>query len=368
MRIQANYFLSVIAIMLFLINALFASSCFNFSGTSQIVTFDLKAENGVKYEHITLDGFFNEGEPGMPSLPVKYINIIIPSDRTAVEIRLLSSRKKEYILEKPLYPAQLSRPTTIKEINITFASPNPEIYQAAAPYPDKSVKIIGHNWFDGDKHILTIAIYPVQYFPAENKIILHTDITYKIDYSSGAKGAIIYKNHSAKHSSFYTGILKNMIINPNDIPTDDISNKLSKISSGPVAFYEYVVITSNALKSSFYKLVDWKKRKGLDAGIVTVEEILTYYDKDNISGIEDDAGAIRQYLFDAYAAEITVFALMGGDYNHVPIRYGCGSKNTWHAYSTYGANKIPADLYFSDFNGDWDVDGDMYTGEFSCSD
>ena len=52
---------------------------------------------------------------------------------------------------------------------------------------------------------------------------------------------------------------------------------------------------------------------------------------------------------------------MGGDYNYVPIRYGCGTHNTWdYHYSggiIYDAYKIPADLYFCDFNGDWDVDG-----------
>jgi hypothetical protein len=211
-----------------------------------------------------------------------------------------------------------------------------------------------------------LAISPVRYFPKENKIILYTDVQYEIEYSSGAKGAIHIESRSAKQNDFYNELLKNIVSNPDDIPVTAASGGLSKISSGPLPFYEYVIITPNAFENSFNRLLDWKKRKGLDAGVVTVEDILSNYTTDHISGITDDAGAIRQYLYDAYTDGTTVFALMGGDYNggnynYVPIRYGCGSNNTWdYTYSggtIYDGYKIPADLYFCDFNGDWDVDG-----------
>lgn len=64
------------------------------------------------------------------------------------------------------------------------------------------------------------------------------------------------------------------------------------------------------------------------------------------------------------------YALLGGDNTVVPIRYGCGSNNIIHIdpqdedYEYY----IPADLYFSDFTGDWKVDGDTLYGEISNDD
>ncbi len=361
MKTLIKYLLSILISALLFNAVLFASDSFNFPGSSQIEIFEVKAEDDVKYEHITLEGIFNEGQPGEPELPVEYVNLIIPSDQTAVNIHVISSTEKEYKLEKALFPAQHDQPTTDREITIPFTPPKSEIYQSAVPYPDKIVILIDHNWFDGDKHIVTVAVYPVQYFPTENKIVLHTDIQYEIDYSSGARGAVHVTNRSAQRSAFYTNMLKSAVSNPDDVPDATGSNGLSKISDGPVPFYEYVVITTNALKNSFSKLVDWKKRKGLDAGIVTVEEILNNYTTDHISGITDDAGAIRQYLYDAYTGGGTVFVLMGGDYNYVPIRYGCGTHNTWDYHHSggiiYDGYKIPADLYFCDFNGDWDVDG-----------
>lgn len=75
----------------------------------------------------------------------------------------------------------------------------------------------------------------------------------------------------------------------------------------------------------------------------------------------------------------TVWALLGGDYSIVPIRYGCGWNNDcWNGYysccyeneppyCTYCSElytyKIPTDLYFADFNGDWDADSDEYYGQ-----
>jgi hypothetical protein len=62
-----------------------------------------------------------------------------------------------------------------------------------------------------------------------------------------------------------------------------------------------------------------------------MEQIKANYSTDNISGITDDAGALRQYLADSYNNGIpkTMYALLAGDYTVVPIRYGCGWDLAW---------------------------------------
>ncbi|HVO72759.1 MAG TPA: C25 family cysteine peptidase, partial [Ignavibacteriaceae bacterium] len=91
------------------------------------------------------------------------------------------------------------------------------------------------------------------------------------------------------------------------------SDILQKVEA-PLPFYKYVVITSNALKNSFNKFVEWKKRKGIDIGVVTTEDIYSSYTGDLVSGINDSTGKIRQYLKDGYYSGMTVWALLGGDY------------------------------------------------------
>ncbi|MBD3368079.1 MAG: hypothetical protein GF405_07915, partial [Candidatus Eisenbacteria bacterium] len=75
----------------------------------------------------------------------------------------------------------------------------------------------------------------------------------------------------------------------------------------------------------------------------------------NYTGGSDTAERIRMFLQDAYATWGTTYVLLGGDTNVVPVRYA------WTGY--YGGDSIPADLYFSDLDGNWNGDGDDLFGE-----
>jgi hypothetical protein len=121
-----------------------------------------------------------------------------------------------------------------------------------------------------------------------------------------------------------------------------------------------VIITSSALASNFDEFIKWKKRKGVPVGVVTTNEIYVNYSGDLISGINDNAGRIRQYLYDAWQHG-TVWALLAGDHTIVPVRYGIGTSNWYAGIDT--AYIIPADIYYSEFQGDWNIDGDSHYGE-----
>jgi hypothetical protein len=118
-----------------------------------------------------------------------------------------------------------------------------------------------------------------------------------------------------------------------------------------------VVITTSALSSYFDDFIEWKKQKGIDIELVTVESIYSNYTGDLISGINDNAGKIRQFLSDAYDNGLE-YALLGGTISVVPARYGWGNNTSIQA-----AYEIPTDLYFSDFDGDWNIDADSRYGE-----
>ncbi len=119
----------------------------------------------------------------------------------------------------------------------------------------------------------------------------------------------------------------------------------------------YIVITADSLKEAFQPLVHWITRKGIRATVVSVENILEHYSGDPVSEIYDSAGAIRGFLIDKYPQGLQ-WVLLGGDEEIVPVRYGFAS----------GDNEVdkapPSDLYYSDLNGNWNVDGDEFYGEF----
>jgi len=155
-----------------------------------------------------------------------------------------------------------------------------------------------------------------------------------------------------------------MVDNPQDIVMSSLSDMpLPAGKSGSATplelTYEYVIVTSDSLAPAFRRFAAWKKRKGINIGIVPMSYIRANYTGDLISGIYDDAGKLRQYLFDAYSNGLT-YALLGGDIDNVPVRKGVGSNKTG---STTLEDNIPTDIYFSDFNGDWNVDNDANYGE-----
>ena len=142
------------------------------------------------------------------------------------------------------------------------------------------------------------------------------DFQLKMQSTSGKK-IFSVRNRSRKNQVIYDTILGKLIDNPKDIhryrylPT---LGKVGTVQSGSLPFHEYVIITSNTLKNSFTNFILWKKRKGLDIGVVTTQEIYNNYSGDDISGIYDDAGKIRQYLSDAYQNGAVWGALGRGSY------------------------------------------------------
>ncbi len=299
-------------------------------------------------------------EPGHPELPFKYIHLIIPPDQKVKDIHITVKDKKIISIDNPVFPVQPDIPTSINYQKPEFSSPNVQIYNSDDPYPSETVRVVRHGYFDGNNHIVTIAVYPLQYLPKSKQLLIYSNMGMTLEMEETSRPNIHVRKRQANNQLLYDNILNTMVDNPNDISSYQIipmiDNSFEKLNSSP-GNYEYVIITSNALKNSFNKFIEWKKRKGIDIGIITVEEILSNYTGDLISGIYDDAGKVRQYLFDAYQAG-TVWALLGGDYTVVPIRYCAGSLNP-----TSGYYIIPADLYFADFNGDWNVDGDEHYGE-----
>lgn len=141
----------------------------------------------------------------------------------------------------------------------------------------------------GSNHIVTFAIYPLQYIPTTEELRLARSIAFELTYKNSKITPLKVRTRRSQNQKIYNKILKDLIANPEDIPLYQFVpgenrglGKSSGIQSGPLPAYEYVIITSSALKSAFDPFVSWKTRKGLDIGVVTVEEISSTYTGDMI--------------------------------------------------------------------------------------
>jgi tetratricopeptide (TPR) repeat protein len=321
----------------------------------------VRAPNGKVYARLTMLSVQLTAEVGSPELPVKYVNLILPSDK---KIRGLSiPRVEEEVLAGfyEVYPTQPPEPTEDILQARQFADPDPEVYSRSTAYPAQCAAAVHDGYFDGCNHIVTVAFYPVRYNPQARTLTFVSKASITIDMGEGPTETIRAKERSPKAQQIYDAILKQLVANPNDIPVYGVKPALSKTSLDELPYHEYLVITSAALAPSFNDFVAWKKRKGLDIGVVTTEEIYANYSGDRVSGIYDNAGKVRECLREAYRDGSCVWALLAGDETIVPVRHGAGYNNCdWGPLSEY---RIPADLYYADFNGDWEVDGDELYGE-----
>lgn len=313
------------------------------------------------------DILYSVFEEGEPALLCKTISLLIPEGKEIASVEIVNAKVNSYNLKKKIIPQQKSIPTSLEEtIKTEFVSPSREIYTKDAFFPLKQIVNTEIRLFDFEYPVADVVVCPFQYNPVKNKLLFYSSFDLKVHLKdrnvkeSGIKK--ITKKRDARIEQQFKKILANSIDNPEAVESkldlkssfqsDLIQSKVS--SSTPIQLsYEYVVVTSAALAPAFEKFVSWKRQKGINAGIVTMDYIRNNYSGDLISGIYDDAGKLRQYLFNAYQNGL-VYALLGGDRNHVPIRVGAASDNT-----TSPDYLIPTDLYFSEFIGDWNVDGDQ---------
>ncbi len=124
-----------------------------------------------------------------------------------------------------------------------------------------------------------------------------------------------------------------------------------EITSTYAGTVEYLIVVPDNLapvdlKEKFYPLVDWLRRKGLYAFIIT--EAMPY----------NDPSILRGWLQNFYTNNGLTYVLLGGDWYYgphlpiVPIKY--------HQVGSYN---IPTDLYYSDLTGDWDFGTPDYHSE-----
>ncbi len=298
----------------------------------------VKCENDSIYSRLEYEGIETETEePGHPALPIYYMNVPLPLEATNIEVEILNRDIIPLSLDYPIIPVQEPATTSLLAIEPNFFSPNEDIYTSEGQYPAEAASVAWTSNISGKSNEATIALYPIVYQPRMNKVELSQYMTVSIKYSIEKKN----QNRQAMQTRSSIGL----------------------------PFYEYCIITRDSLIPSFERIIAWKRTKGIDAGAVSLESILSnsYCYEDSVSGISDGAGKIRQYLQYAYQSGKGKYVLFGGNNAILPIRYATLYRDTWYAYDDTIGGKIPTDIYFSELNSNWNHDNDIYYGESNYS-
>lgn len=324
--------------------------------------------DGVIYCNVSYYDTFNNGLTAHPSLPVKYYTFSIPYNATNVKVSADVLDTNLITTPAVIYPMQEPQPADETEI-VTFTLPDSSIYASYAYYPSQIAEVADEGYILGDNHVVTIAVFPLQYNPVAGIIKVNNEINLNVSYSLVEESALPMKILSRNDLELKTqeiSKIKSIVYNPTSVEdfAAPLATQITPYTAEALPMYQYCIITSQELAPAFERLVAFKKCKGYDAGIVTMEDIITcenYQNGDTLSGINDNAGKLRAFLADAFQNG-TEFVLLGGKETHVPIRYGYDSIPEEKNYSKT-LNYIPTDLYFSELNKNWNSNHNDKYGE-----
>jgi len=303
------------------------------------------------------------GELGTPGFPMKLLRLALPPYSDVTDIKVTVT-KKANVTKKPVFVAPIQEPRpgvpakpggkeAIKRS--LFSQPRAEIekptyvreargvtlprlkeYQRilAEPAPVVRIAAIGHC---GVATVLTLEVSPVHQ-KKDGILELATEIKVTLAYESTTapkKGGLLVGSRDFRQARTksearrFTDILKGEVLNPDWIT--DIGDLIPRV----FAQYDYLIVTDNQqwdpvtmaptvavgdLVTAFNKLVNWKKRRGLRARVVTITDIVQGMYGDFKTGARDLQEVLRTFLKWAYSHWDISWVLLGGDVSLVPVR------------------------------------------------
>lgn len=300
------------------------------------------------------------GDSGMPLLPKKRIEILIPSNRKFVEVKILNRVLVPLNGNFKLYPAQPPLPLNMEVLETQFVI-NEETYALSNPFPETSVIFIEEERIAGNR-LVALNIIPLVYIPKENHVFLVKEVTFELILNESYEPIIQPLKRTAFSQHFVNETIESRIFNKEEFANriykteiESFNNhnpaeKLTKPSFEDLP-KDFIIITDDNLSQAFEHLAEIKGRRGIITTIVTTEWI-----KDNYQG-RDLPERIRNFIKDAYIYWGISWVLLGGEITIVPTRFA--NFKSWEYYG-----KVPTDLYYSDLDGDWDADGDGFFAEY----
>ena len=289
---------------------------------------------GYDFVRLKQHGWLND--PGKPMLPLKELRIALPAGMSVTRVYAVDVKTDQISGEFKIFPAQAPRKITSTDENFDFIQPDQKTYASTQPYPSKMVEFI-HQGDVAGQSIAHILIHPLQYIPAEGRLMFHSSITLVVESVGGYEcGDYLSPNISDKNRKVYEHMIKEMVDNPQDVELRAPSTTRGSMlpPGGP---FDHLIITSASYAPDFQRLTHWHTKKGVKDTVVDKDWIY-----DNYSGASNQE-KIRNFIIDAHSTWGTPYFLLGGEDDVVPFEH-----------RTHYNESTPSDQYYSDYDDDWE--------------
>ncbi len=270
------------------------------------------------------------GEPLIPYYPA---SILLPQESELKDVKVKANQP---LVQTGVEIPWGQPPCTYSDEPVKVGR-NEGIYSSDKLYPDVLFEVLGVDSCMGYQ-ILYINLYPLQYQPKSGTIHFYETMTVEVKFGKGLKNKL-YRGLPEDKAEVAT-----MVDNPDLLATYEDG-------AVPLATYQYIIITSDTLQSTFQTLANHKANYVTGAAVYTTSWIYS-----NFSG-RDNQEKIRTFIKDRYTNYGTRYVLLGGDTGVVPYR-------GFYVYSGgYTDTDMAADMYYGHLDGTFNSDNDSRWAE-----
>ena len=274
------------------------------------ITFTLDQLNLVsegEYTRLVVEGCRHTFEQGKPEMPVRAVTLVVPPLAEFQSLEIISWDSEEIEGAYLVFPAQK---VDMENLTYEFTPPDEEAYQSTALLPVQPVVYAGSGRMMGCR-IFYFHIYPIQYLPAEKKLIFNQRLEFRVNYILNGEPPVYSKVKTPSSWARTIDVLTKVIDNPEDlmkhlpltkivdvkeaVKIDPQSMPVDNIEQGYPYGIDYVIITTSSLSEAFQEFADWKTQHGVPTEVRTISWIKEHY----TNGC-DDAETIRNFIREAY--------------------------------------------------------------------
>lgn len=287
------------------------------------------------------------GQPGYPLLPACEAVILLPPGEEITSIRVNTSGGDVLTNLSPLVHAQTPYPISMGPGPMTEASQ--EIYGRDSAYPAEAAELVTVQRAAG--HALAFfRVTPFAYNPVAGELAWFEQVTLEVE-TALAPNTDPNSIPMLRRDDHVLQRVSSRVMNREDMALySNVGSALVGQQRLDPGYFPYVIVTTDAFASAFEPLANFASSRGLHAHIMTTSEIDAIYSGD------DQQMRIRNFIIDAYETWGTLYVVLGGDYDVVPVR---------PLYVNAGGtvDNFPGDCYYEGLDGNWNNDGDSRWGE-----
>lgn len=301
-----------------------------------------KIESRGVYQTLNFGNTLLSGIPGEPMLPWHEVVLMLPPGEAAQSVEIVEEMETVVPGSFLLWPKQHVRPIST-DTPAEFVR-NDHVYQQTGVYPARPTGELHTQYLNGYAFALC-TFTPVKYYPAKRSLTYFGKVTVKIKTGVDAKSMAALINLPA--AGTLPGRMRSFAMNAEMI--DQYPQR-----KAPAINYQYLIIAPVSFKNEFQPLISMYGLKGISTRVVTTDSISA-----TMTGT-DLQEKMRNFIINQKQNYSIEYVLLAGNPPLVPCRgFYCHVVSG----SGYTDSNIPADLYYSGLDGNFDANGNHIYGE-----